>query len=178
MAKKLVIDNSLLIFLLIFSILLLILEKKPEVDKVFIVVISYALLIAMIVGASDIGKTMNSPQQEQGHWSRVKRQKSDSKRNSEIWKLDIEGADPSKILSWERYVEYVEWKLNRGMIPGLDSKDCEVGTGGWGLGKCENQGIYQCPRCSKYCCENHKSWVRTYIGEPVCEPCSRDMQDY
>lgn len=53
---------------------------------------------------------------------------------------------------------------------------CSVGTGGWGLGKCENQGIYQCPRCSKYCCNNHKSWVRTYQGEPVCEPCSRGMQ--
>jgi len=56
------------------------------------------------------------------------------------------------------------------------SQLCSVGTGGWGLGKCENQGIYQCPRCSKYCCASHKSGVRTYQGEPVCEPCSRGMQ--
>ena len=104
--------------------------------------------------------------------------KKDYLKNWEILELSMNGEHPSKILSGKRWVEYVEWKLNRGMIPGLDSKDCEVGTGGWGLGKCENQGIYQCPRCSKYCCENHKSWVRTYIGEPVCEPCSRDMQDY
>ena len=102
--------------------------------------------------------------------------KKDYLKNWEILELSMNGEDPSKILSRKRWVEYVEWKLNRGMIPGLDSKDCEVGTGGWGLGKCENQGIYQCPRCSKYCCNNHKSWVRTYQGEPVCEPCSRGMQ--
>jgi len=102
--------------------------------------------------------------------------KKDYLKNWEILELSMNGEHPSKILSGKRWVEYVEWKLNRGMIPGLDSKDCEVGTGGWGLGKCENQGIYQCPRCSKYCCNNHKSWVRTYQGEPVCEPCSRGMQ--
>jgi len=76
----------------------------------------------------------------------------------------------------EKKIEEIQRRLDAGWNPGSGSRDCEVGTGGWGLGKCENQGIYQCPRCGKYCCNNHKSWVRTYQGEPVCEPCSRGMQ--
>ena len=57
-----------------------------------------------------------------------------------------------------------------------NTQECRVGTGGWGLGKCDKPGVHLCPRCLKYCCEIHKTSVRTYKGEPVCEPCCRDMQ--